>query len=155
MQKGIFMKITYREMIKEDISKVTPLYKEYWNSTGDNWNDSHVYRRIWQVLGSPDSFCLIAENEDKAVGFAMGRFESFYDITCYDLVEVIIAKEFQSMGIGSELMKELEAQVNQKGASVIQLICEKDQMHEHFYSKLGYIDSKKLAFKSKVLNEKD
>ncbi len=44
------------------------------------------------MLGSPDSYCMIAEDGDNTVGFAMGRFETFYDLTAYNLVEIIVAE---------------------------------------------------------------
>lgn len=47
------MNITCRQMQKEDIAKVTPLFIEYWNGTGDEWTPKLVYSRVWQVLGSP------------------------------------------------------------------------------------------------------
>ena len=56
------MNIIYRQMQKEDIAKVIPLFIEYWNGTGDEWTPELVYNRVWQVLGSPDSYCMIAEN---------------------------------------------------------------------------------------------
>ena len=37
------MTITYRQMQKEDIAKVTPLFIEYWNGTGDEWTPELVY----------------------------------------------------------------------------------------------------------------
>ena len=37
------MNITYRQMQKEDIAKVTPLFIEYWNGTGDEWTPALVY----------------------------------------------------------------------------------------------------------------
>ena len=43
------MNITYRQMQKEDIAKVTPLFIEYWNGTGDEWIPILVYSRVWQV----------------------------------------------------------------------------------------------------------
>ena len=95
------MNITYRQMQKEDIAKITPLFIEYWNGTGDEWTPELVYSRVWQVLGSPDSYCMIAEDGDNTVGFAMGRFETFYDLTAYNLVEIIVATEYQKSGIGT------------------------------------------------------
>ena len=44
------MNITYRQMQKEDIHKVIPLFIQYWNSLGDQWTDEQVYRRIWEAL---------------------------------------------------------------------------------------------------------
>lgn len=145
------MNITYRQMQKEDIAKVTPLFIEYWNGTGDAWTPELVYSRVWQVLGSPDSYCMIAEDGERPVGFAMGRFETFYDLTAYDLVEIIVAPAYQGNGIGTSMMAELEGRVRELGATMIQLISVRDEMHEHFYSKLGYGDAGNLKLKSKSL----
>lgn len=145
------MDITLRQMYKEDIEKVTPLFIEYWNGTGDKWTPELVYRRVWQVLGSPDSYCMIAEDGSNAVGFAMGRFETFYDLTAYNLVEIIVASECQKSGIGTRLIAELEKQVKELGAAMVQLVSVNDAMHEHFYGKLGYGDAANLKLKSKFL----
>lgn len=109
-----------------------------------------MYRRIWQVLGSPDSYCMIAEQEKTVIGFAMGRFETYYDLTAYDLVEIVIATD-QNKGIGTEMMRELERQVQNLGAAMIQLDAVNDEQHEHFYGKLGYGDVANMKLKSKFL----
>lgn len=143
--------ITYRQMRKEDIAKVIPLFIEYWNGTGDEWTDELVYRRVWQVLGSPDAYCMIVEEGTKPVGFAMGRFETFSDLMAYDLVEIIVAAEYQKQGFGTRMMKELEGRVKEMGAAMVQLVSVKDAMHEQFYGKLGYGDATNLQLKSKFL----
>lgn len=138
-------------MHKEDISSVTPLYIEYWNSTGDSWIPELVYKRIWQVIGSPDSYAMIAQNENGIIGFVMGRFETFYDLTAYNLVDVIVALKYQNAGMGTNIMKELEHRVKNMGAAMIQLYSVNDEQHEHFYGKLGYKDASNLKMKSKFL----
>lgn len=145
------MNITYRQMQKEDIEKVIPLFIEYWNGTGDEWTPEVVYRRIWQVLGAPDSYCMIAESGTAAIGFAMGRFETFFDLTAYNLVEIVVASEYQGSGIGTAMMAQLEARVKELGAAMVQLVSVNDEMHEHFYGKLGYGDATNLKLKSKFL----
>ncbi len=143
--------LTYKQMEKEDIEKVIPLFTEYWNGTGDNWTPKLAYRRIWQVLGSPDSYCIMANDGENIVGFAMGRFETFCDLTAYNLVEIIVAKGCQNQGVGTNIMKELEYRVGEMGADIIQLECIGDEMHEHFYKKCGYKDSVNIKLKSKRL----
>lgn len=145
------MEVTYRRMQKEDIVKVTPLFIEYWNGTGDKWTPELVYSRVFEVLGSPDSYCMIAEDGEKAVGFAMGRFETFYELIAYNLVEIIVASEYQKKGVGTKMMQELEKRVKEAGAALIQLVSVNDEMHEHFYGKLGYKDATNLKLKSKSL----
>lgn len=81
----------------------------------------------------------------------MGRFETFYDLTAYDLVEIVVASEYQKNGIGTKMMTELEERVKEMGASMVQLISVHDEMHEHFYGKLGYSDSTNLRLKAKFL----
>ena len=145
------MNLQYREMRREDIAAVTPLFMEYWNGMGDEWTAERVYSRIWQVLGSPDAYCMIAETDEKVVGFAMGRFETYSDLTAYDLIEIIVAPEHQNYGIGTAMMTELENRVKSMGAAMIQLISVNDAMHERFYRKQGYGDASNLKLKSKFL----
>ncbi len=140
--------VTFRQMFKEDISSVTPLYVEYWNGTGDEWTEELAYKRIWQVLGSPDSYCIIAENGGKAIGFAMGRYETFANATAYNLVEIVVAKDWQNKGIGTKMMEELQLCVKNGGATLFLLDSANDAMHEHFYGKLGFRDA--TNFKPKV-----
>ena len=48
-------------------------------------------------------------------------------------------------------MKELESCVKNEGAMLIQLQSVNDDLHNHFYSKLGYKDAKNLTLKTKIL----
>ena len=145
------MELTYRMMTEADISSVIPMYIEYYNAQGDAWTEEIVRYRIWQVLGSVDSYCLIAECEEKPIGFAMGRFQRFYDLTAYDLVEIVIASEYQNQGIGTAFMLELESKVKAKGAAMVQLTAVNDEFHEHFYGKLNYYTATNLVAKAKFL----
>lgn len=141
----------YRTMEAADIDLVTPLYIDYYNSQGDAWTPEIVRRRIWQVLGSPDSLCLLALEGEDVVGFAMGRFEQFYDLIAYNLVEILIAGPFQNRGLGTELMQELERRVKAAGGSLIQLMAVNDDAHDRFYGRLGYQNTTTLVSKGRFL----
>lgn len=146
------MNVIYRNMTEADIAKVTPLYIDYYNShDGDEWTAETVGKRIYQVLASPDSYCIIAENADNIIGFAMGRFEQFFDLVAYNLVEIIIAREYQSKGFGSQMMLELERRVKAEGASMVQLMAVNDDKHNRFYDRLNYKNATNLLLKSKFL----
>ena len=142
---------TYREMTEADIDLVVPMYIEYYNSTGDGWMPDTVSRRIRQVLGSPDSYCLLAEDSSEVIGFAMGRMEQFWDLSAYNLVEILIAKSHQGNGHGTAMMTELENRVKALGAAMVQLQAVADEQHERFYSRLGYYNSENLRLKGKFL----
>ena len=141
----------FRLMNEEDINSVIPLYIEYYNKEDGEWTEKTVSQRIHQVLTREDSLCLICEEENGIVGFAMGYFEQFDDGFIYVLVEIVIASEFQNKGIGTELMKKLENTVKEKGALNIQLEAVNDEFHEHFYGKLGYNTVSNLVLKTKIL----
>lgn len=81
----------------------------------------------------------------------MGRFETFYDLTAYNLVGIIIASAYQNTGIGTQMMAQLEQQVQSLGAAMVQLESVNDSLHEHFYGKLGYGDATNLKLKFKFL----
>lgn len=48
-------------------------------------------------------------------------------------------------------MQELERQVRERGAMLIQLQSVNDEKHEHFYDKLGFKNAKNLVLKTKML----
>ena len=66
-------------------------------------------------------------------------------------MEIVVSAAKQNQGIGSAFMAELEKQVKEKGAILIQLQSVNDEMHEHFYGKLGFFNAKNLVLKSKIL----
>ena len=142
---------TYRRMTEADIASVIPMYIEYYNADGDAWTPETVHRRVWQVLGSPDSYCLLAEHGGEILGFAMGRMEQFWDLSAYNLEEIIIFKAHQRQGHGTALMRELECRVKALGASIVQLKAVADEQHERFYGRLGYYNSENLRLKGKFL----
>lgn len=141
----------YRIMEVADIDLITPLYIDYYNAQGDDWTPEIVRRRIWQVLGSPDSLCLLALEGESVVGFAMGRFEQFYDLVAYNLVEILIAGPCQNRGLGTQLMQELERRVKASGASLVQLMAVSDEAHDRFYGRLGYQNTTTLVSKGRFL----
>ncbi len=141
----------YRTMTLEDIPLVIPFYMEYYNAGGDTWTPETVYKRIRQVLSREDSLCLLAELDGKVAGFAMGSFEEFYDLSAYNLAEILLAPEFQNRGLGTQFMLELERRVKELGGAMIQLDAVNDAFHEHFYGKLNYKTCTNLVLKSKFL----
>ncbi len=94
---------------------------------------------------------MVLEEAGEIIAFAMGHFEQYDDGVAYDLVEIVVAKEYQQKGVGTAFMKELEARVKAEGAMLIQLEAVNDALHEHFYGKLGYGTAKNLVVKCKML----
>lgn len=146
------IKTVFRKMNKEDVEKIVPLYIEYYNNNEEaEWTTETTYKRIHQVWSREDSYCLVWENKNDIVAFAIGYFEQYDDCFVYDLVEIVVTTHLQNKGYGSRFMKELESCVKNEGAMLIQLQSVNDDLHNHFYSKLGYKDAKNLTLKTKIL----
>ena len=144
--------MTYRNMTEADILSVVPLYIDYYNTRdGDCWTIDTTYKRIHEVWSRENAMCLMAEENGEILGFCMGYFSTYYDLTAYDLVEILIFGEHQNKGLGTAFMKELERRVKKKGGAMIQLESLNDVWHSHFYGKLGYQDCTNLVLKSKFL----
>ena len=139
-------------MSKEDINNVVPLYIEYYNNNEDaEWTTETTFKRIHQVWSREDSYCLIWENKNGIVAFAIGYFEQYDDCFAYDLVEIVVTKQLQNKGYGTVFMKQLEDCIKKEGAMLIQLQSVNDDLHNHFYGKLGYKDASNLVLKTKIL----
>ena len=146
------IKTVFRRMTEEDIEKIVPLYIEYYNNNEDaEWTTETTYKRIHQVWSREDAYCLVWENKNDIVAFAIGYFEQYDDCFAYDLVEIVVATHLQNKGYGSRFMKELESCVKNEGAMLIQLQAVNDDLHNHFYGKLGYKDASNLVLKTKIL----
>lgn len=146
------IKTTLRKMAEEDINNVVPLYIEYYNNNEDaEWTTETTYKRIHQVWSREDSYCLIWENKNGIVAFAIGYFEQYDDCFAYDLIEIVVTTQLQNKGYGTVFMKQLEECVKKEGAMLIQLQSVNDDLHNHFYGKLGYKDASNLVLKTKIL----
>lgn len=140
-----------REMNVDDIAKVINLYIKYYNEIENScWTEKTAFKRIHQVLTMEGSYSLILEdNENKAIGFAMGYFKQYDDIVGYTLEEIIIEYDEQNKGYGSKLLKAIEELAVKEGAACIELQAVNDKMHSNFYDKAGYLDSESFVNKVK------
>lgn len=142
----------FREMEWKDIEAVLPFYISYYNEQeGSQWNEITAAKRIRQVCAIEDSYGLIAEKENRVIGFAMGYFKQYDDLVGYTLEEIVLDPKWQRQGIGSALLRELERRVKEKGASCVELQAVNDEMHEHYYGKAGYQNAENFVLKVKWL----
>lgn len=149
-QKGNQIIMEIREIIDTDISSVLPLYISYYNGQEEGcWTEITAGKRIHQVLSMEDSYGLIMTDHGTVIGFAMGYFKQYDDIIGYTLEEIVISTEHQNKGYGSDLLRELERRVRQKGAACIELQAVADEHHEHYYGKAGYRNAKNFVMKVK------
>lgn len=144
--------MTYRRMTQEDIARAVSLYIAYYNVKEDGqWTEATTAKRIRQVFTREDSLCMVAEQDGELTAFAMGYFEQFDDGAVYNLVEIVVAADWQGKGVGTGFMQALEAQVRKVGGILMILDAVNDPFHEHFYGKLGFQTATNLVIKTKTL----
>ena len=142
----------YRPFTLEDLPQTAKLYVDYYNTYEDGEGTIETTtKRIHQVMTREDAFGLLLEDKGKLLGFAMGYFEQYDDCQAYDLIEIVVAGERQNQGLGTAFMQELERQVRERGAMLIQLQSVNDEKHEHFEDTLGFKNAKNLVLKTKML----
>ncbi len=143
--------MNYRKMTLQDMPEVVEKYVDYYNNEEECcWTVEKAGRRIHQVLAMEGSLCLLQCDDDGVLcGFAMGYLKEFDDITGYYLEEIVIFRGFQNRGYGTELMQHLEQAVKEHGAVHIDLSSVNDDMHRHFYSKLGYYATENFSMMGK------
>ena len=143
----------YTQMRIENIDELISIFIDYYNSHNESsWTYEKAYKRIHQVWTIEDSFVLIQKKDNEIMGFAMGYFKQYDDLLAYELEEIVISYKHQKNGYGTLLILELEHQVKEKGASLIELLAVNDIKHDNFYGKLKYKNANNLILKSKWLN---
>lgn len=139
-------------MSEKDLDIITSLYVKYFNENEDGtWTFEKAYKRIRQVLLTPDSYCLIQEINGLYTGFLMGYIKEYDDLKSYFLEEIVIFKDFQDKGVGSLLINELERQLLDLDISMIELMSVNDTKHLHFYEKFSFEKSNNLLVMSKFI----
>ena len=140
----------YAKLTEENIDFVVRNYVEYYNTYEDGcWTYEKAYKRIHQVMTTPDAECLVQYDNGKMIGFVMGYYKEFDDLKAYFLEEIVIFAEYQNKGYGTAFLKELEAVVRHNGVEHIELISVNDEHHKHFYKKLGFYAASNLAMMGK------
>jgi GNAT superfamily N-acetyltransferase len=142
----------YKDFSEQDIDRVIPLYIHYYNEfESGEWTEETVYKRLHQMMSREDSFGLLLIDKQIAVGFALGYFEQFDDGKTYNLIEIVISKDYQNKGLGTALLMELERQVKDLGAFMISMQSVNDEKHDRFYGELGYGNCTNFVIKVKNL----
>lgn len=145
----------YRVMTETDMEQIVNKYIEYYNSAEDCcWTYEKAYKRIHQVLTTEDSLCMIQMDDyGDIVGYLMGYYKEFDDITGYFLEEIVIFSGKQNMGYGTAFLQELEQVLIENGVACIELNSVNDDQHMHFYSKMGFYEAKNFTMMGKFFDE--
>ena len=145
--------ITYEIFRQKDIDLIAPMYASYFNLYEDaSWTVDTAKRRLKQLLFREDSVSLIQFKNNEISGFSVGQLVQFDDGLVFELIEIIVFKEFQGQELGSQLLMAIEEQAKLLGAFRIQLFAADDDLHNHFYNvKHSYKNATNNLWKTKTL----
>lgn len=144
--------MNYNVMNEKDLDIITSLYVKYYNENEDGIRTfEKAYKRIKQVLLTPDSYCLIQEINGIFTGFLMGYIKEYDDLKSYFLEEIVVFKEYQNKGLGTLFINELQKHLLDKEVSMIELMSVNDSKHLNFYEKFSFEKSTNLLVMSTFL----
>lgn len=109
-----------------------------------NWAKGKKGKEFFtKVLNNPESYCLIAEDNDKAVGYLVASFKetSCRKSRCAELQNMGVSPECRSQGIGSMLVQKCLEWAKTKGYQKMYVSAyfgNKDAIK--FYKKNGFLE---------------
>jgi GNAT superfamily N-acetyltransferase len=70
-----------------------------------------------KLVNDPNSYCLIAEDDDKQIGYLVASFKDtvYRKSKCAELQNMGVSPDYQSQGIGSKLIQKCLAWAKSKG----------------------------------------
>ncbi|MGC8895788.1 MAG: GNAT family N-acetyltransferase [Candidatus Bathyarchaeia archaeon] len=153
------MQIEIRQMTLEDLSEVWHLGEKIFTPsslqfTYRTWNIDELLSYFY----SDQELCLVAENtrSKKIVGFALGTIlkRPFSPWTYGYFVWAGVQKMKQRSGVGRRLYKELEKRFKEKGARIVIVDVESNNLAGiHFIKKLGFKEAQTYIWYSKNLEQ--
>ena len=140
-----------RRLQEEDISALARLYEQFWNEKSSIVRIQETFGRLKK---DPDYIFLVAEVEDEIAGSLMGIIceELYGECRPFMVLEnVIVDREFRQQGIGSALMREIEAYANSRNCNYIIFVSESERTDAlPFYRSLGYATDSYRGFKKRL-----
>ena len=137
-----------REMKASDVKECVPFFIEEYAAYGEKWSAASAQKYLTEKFSSSNkSFCAVAGGE--IVGLAIASSFTWWDGKRVFLEEIVVRKEFQHKGIGTELFKMVEKYASEHGASGINTITFRNSKAMRFHegngfggTRLDYIEKK-------------
>ncbi len=151
------LNITIREMEFEDLVKVFQLGEnlftaEKWLNLYRTWDEYELLERFL----SDEEFCLIAENNNRIIGFAVGSliWKRKSSWTYGYLNWLGVRRRYQRFGVASRLLNKLTKLFIENGARMMLVDTElKNNQAIAFFEKNGFANEVKHVYFSKNLTE--
>ena len=114
------------------IRHVTESDKNFWFSLDKHMSDNEFFLKIRDKRGY-----IISDNE-KPIGIM--RYNLFWDNTPF-LNLIYLKDSYHGKGFGKQAMEYWEDEMQGLGYKLVMTSTQSDEQAQHFYRKLGYVDS--------------
>lgn len=126
---------------------------EPWN---EEWHIADAKAHLEEMAHTPGAYGVVAVEDDKALGFAMGYAEQWRrGKKHFYLKEMCVLPGHQRSGIGTGLMKTLCDDLAKLDVEAIYLLTARGGLAQAFYEKLGFDVKPRMIMMGKYLDEGD
>lgn len=124
-------------MNRDQVMECAQLYVKVFNAEpwNDEWTMETSYQRLIDIFDTPNFAGILYHEDGRIKGAAFGQIEQFYDARHYMLKEMFVSPETQGKGVGSAMLKELEAKLKTFGVTTVVLFTSKGNDTNRFYLK--------------------
>ena len=144
-------KINVRKIEEKDLQKIADIFKTEYGK--------EPYKEKWTkeiVLKKLEDYCkksnlLVAEVNNKTVGFAIFRDEIWDNGNHVFIEEIVVSSEFQGRGIGKNLLNFIEDYCKKRNFISIDLWAFKDARAFEFYKRNNFKEHEKGVLMSKKI----
>lgn len=135
------MEITIRQGHIDDADFIYKLNKY---SLGYDYPLEKTKKKLEKILSNNNYRVLVAVYKDEVVGYIEAHdYESLYQDSLKDIMALVVAKDFQNMGIGGMLIDSIEKWARDESSKGLRLVTrEKREQAHNFYMKKGFKEIK-------------
>ena len=125
---------------KQDLQAISQLYVSVFSSSpwNEDWESTWANERLNWIYQSPGFAGYIALDSKQIIGAIMGHFVPFRGEKGFQIVEFLVATNYQNQGIGNKLLTQLELNLQQDNYDFAWLLTAKNTDAESFYLKRNY-----------------
>ena len=140
-----------REMIVDDISELTQLYRQFWNEESCV---KTMHKQFIKFQKNNLHILISAIENNKLIGSIMGVIceELYGDCQPFVVLEnMIVDKNYRNKGVGKALISKLEEIATKRNCTQVILVTESNRIDAcKFYESVGYSPQTHKGFKKKL-----
>jgi aminoglycoside 6'-N-acetyltransferase I len=138
---------------EQDLQVISQLYVSVFSNPpwNEDWEITWAYERLNWIYQSQGFAGYIALDSKQILGAIMGHFVPFKGEKGFEIVEFLVATNYQNQGIGNKLLAQLELNLQQNNYDFTWLLTAKDSSAESFYCQRNYQRDCKIVLLNKEL----